>query len=121
MGDGGEDLAAEYLLRQGYVILERNYRKRFGEIDIIAEKDGVLVFCEVKRSRFGGESHPELRVNTAKQKKLARCAYAFLAEHLLDFEACRFDILSVKQHQGREIIEHIENAFWPPDGWDEEW
>jgi putative endonuclease len=120
VGNRGEELAAQYLMQMGFVILARNYRKRIGEIDLIAEKDGILAFCEVKRSRFEGESHPELRVNAAKQKKLARCAQIYLSEHPLDFESCRFDILAVKTVRGREIIDHIENAFWPPEGWDEE-
>ncbi len=120
IGDKGEDIAAKYLQEKGYTLLQRNYRLRIGEIDLIAEKQGVLVFCEVKRSRFQGQSHPELRVNHDKQVKLARCAQAFIADRSPSFESCRFDVIAVKTQRGRNVVEHFENAFWPPDGWDEE-
>jgi putative endonuclease len=118
VGDEGEDLAADFLLERGYAILERNYRQRFAEIDLIAIKDGVLAFCEVKSSHYPGESHPEIRVGYKKQIKLAQCAQAFLAANPPAYESCRFDVITVKLQQGRRIIDHIENAFWPPDGWD---
>ncbi len=120
IGDKGEDLAAEYLVRKSYTIVERNYRQRFAEIDLIAMKDGVLVFCEVKRSRFEGESHPEIRVDSKKQIKIARCARVFLAGSPPPFHSCRFDIITVKKQRGKDYVEHITNAFWPPEGWDEE-
>jgi len=116
--DRGEDLAAQYLQSKGYTILERNWRRRFGEIDIVALKEGVMVFCEVKRSRFSGPSHPEIRVDLKKQFKLARLARAYLATDPPNVESCRFDIIAVKTIQGRDVIEHIENAFFPPDDWD---
>ena len=118
VGDKGEDLAADFLLARGYRILERNYRKRFAEIDLIVMKGGVLAFCEVKSSRYPGESHPEIRVGYKKQVKLAQCAQAFLAADPPAYNSCRFDIITIKMQQGRKVIEHIENAFWPPEGWD---
>jgi len=118
-GDRGEEAAANFLQNTGYTILKRNYRQRFGEIDIIAFRDGVLVFCEVKSSRYAGESHPELRVDWKKQIKLSRIARAFISETQFSFESCRFDVIAVKTVRGREVIEHIENAFWPPEGWEE--
>ncbi|MBU0517692.1 YraN family protein [bacterium] len=119
IGDSGEDLAVEFLRNNGFEIVARNFRKRFGEVDIIARSGEVLVFCEVKRSRFSGNSYPELRVDHKKQVKLARTAQAFLTEYSEPFEEIRFDIITVENHQGRSAINHIENAFWPPDGWDE--
>lgn len=109
-----------YLASKGYEIIKCNFRQRFGEIDLIAQKDGVLAFCEVKRSRYRGRSSPELRVDRKKQIKLARCARAYLSECHPDFQTCRFDIITIKTRQGRDVIEHFENAFWPPEGWDEE-
>lgn len=117
-GDRGEELAAQYLQAKGYSIIERNWRRRFGEIDIIALKSGVMAFCEVKLSQFSGPSHPEIRVDLKKQFKLARLARAYLAKDPPGVESCRFDIISVKNIQGRDVIEHIENAFFPPDDWD---
>lgn len=119
-GDRGEELADEFLRNTSHAILKRNYRRRAGEIDIIALKDDVLIFCEVKSSRYPGESHPELRVSHKKQIKMARVARHFMAENELSFDSCRFDVLTVKKSCGREVIEHLKNAFWPPDGWDEE-
>jgi len=119
IGDYGEDLAVQYLQNKGYEIVARNFRKRFGEVDIIARMGGVLVFCEVKRSRFPGNTNPELRVDHKKQIKLARTAQAFLIDYKDPFEEIRFDIIAIETHEGRSTVRHIENAFWPPDGWDE--
>jgi putative endonuclease len=119
-GDRGEDLATQFLQAGGYEILDRNWRHgRHGEIDIVARREGMLVFAEVKRSRWQGETHPELRVDHRKQIKLAQLAQAYLGLHTCYFETIRFDIIAVKEQQGREVIEHLENAFWPPDGWDQ--
>lgn len=119
-GDRGEEMAVEFLRNTGHTILGRNYRQRAGEIDIIALKDAELIFCEVKSSRYPGDSHPELRVGYKKRIKIARVARHFMAENELSFDSCRFDILTVKKSSGREVIEHLKNAFWPPNGWDEE-
>lgn len=117
-GNRGEDLAAEYLKGKGYSLVARNWRRRSGELDIIARQDDVLVFCEVKSSRYEGESNPELQVNRKKQIRLARLAREYLALEQPAFQVCRFDVIAVKTEQGRDIIQHIENAFWPPDDWD---
>ncbi|TKJ40289.1 YraN family protein [candidate division LCP-89 bacterium B3_LCP] len=119
IGNEAEGQAAQYLQNKGYRIIVRNYRIRFAEIDIIAQKDDVLVFCEVKSSRFSGESHPEIRVGHKKQIKIAKCAQSFLVENRPSFDSCRFDIISVKLVRGETVVEHFENAFWPPDGWDD--
>jgi putative endonuclease len=118
-GDRGEDLAVQFLQTGGYEILDRNWRHgRQGEIDIVTRRESVLVFAEVKRSRWEGDAHPEFRVDHRKQIKLAQLAQVYLSLHPCYFESIRFDIIAVKNHHGREVIEHIENAFWPPDGWD---
>ena len=117
-GNRGEDLAAKYLEGKGYSIVARNWRQRSGELDIIARQMDILVFCEVKSSRYEGESNPALRVDHRKQLKLSRLAREYLALEHPKIESCRFDVISVKTDQGRDIIEHIENAFWPPDDWD---
>jgi putative endonuclease len=118
-GDRGEDSAVQFLQAHGFEILHRNWRySRLGELDIVARTNGVLIFCEVKRSVFDGESHPELRVDHRKQSKLAQLAQVYLCQNPCFFESIRFDIIAVKNHHGREVIEHIENAFWPLDGWD---
>jgi putative endonuclease len=120
LGDRSEDLAAQYLRQKGYTILDRNWRCRSGELDLIAEKDGLLVFCEVKSSRFPGEVHPEIRVDRRKQMKIVRSANQYLAQEQSAYSAIRFDVVVLKQSAGRDLIEHLENAFWPPDDWEDE-
>ena len=117
-GNRGEDLAAKYLAGKGYSIVARNWRQRSGELDIVARQGDILVFCEVKSSRYEGDSNPELRVNRNKQIRLARLAREYLAVEHPQIASCRFDVIAVKSDQGRDVIQHIENAFWPPDDWD---
>lgn len=118
VGNRGEDLAAQYLQIKGYQILARNWRQRTGELDLVALRQGVLVIGEVKSSRYAGEAHPEIRVDRRKQMQLARLARAYLAQNPATFHTVRFDVITIHAHQGREVIEHYENAFWPPEGWE---
>jgi putative endonuclease len=105
LGKSGEERAAGYLRKKGYDILEKNYRCRFGEIDIIASKDGVLVFVEVKtRSSadygFGYES-----VTQSKQGKLVKTAQFYMSGRAE--VPARFDVISIDG----DLVTHIENAF----------
>jgi putative endonuclease len=112
IGASAEDLAAEYLLNKNFKILERNYRVKNGEIDCIAEdRDGTLVFVEVKSARSGSCGHPFSWVDRAKQRTIARVATWYLAEHHIKSRACRFDVIALSN--GR--IEHLKNAFLVPD------
>jgi putative endonuclease len=112
-GASAEDLAAEYLVGQGFTILERNYRVRIGEIDCVArDKNGTLVFVEVKSARTGSCGHPFSWVDAAKQRTLARVARWYLAEHGSRACACRFDVIALSD--GR--IEHLRNAFLTGQG-----
>ncbi len=107
-GASAEDLAAEYLVNRGFSILERNYRVRNGEIDCIArDRDGTLVFVEVKSARTGSCGHPFSWVDAAKQRKLAKVATWYLAEHHLRSCACRFDVVALLNGK----IEYLKNAF----------
>jgi len=107
-GASAEDLAAEYLINHGYKILGRNYRVKSGEIDCVAsDRDGTLVFVEVKSARTGSCGHPFSWVDAAKQRTLARVAKWYLAEHRLKSCACRFDVIALSNGK----IEHLRNAF----------
>ncbi len=114
-GQTSEAAAENYLRRKGYHILGRNIRSPNGEIDLVAETNGVLVFIEVKARRssvFGGAS---LAVTSLKQARLVRLAAQYLAHHRLGDRPCRFDV--VLCHGGgaqQSSIEHIENAFEVP-------
>jgi putative endonuclease len=110
-GRRGEDLAAAFLLEKGYRLLERNWRTRAGEIDIICEDNGVIVFCEVKARRSkrcgtGAES-----VNHRKQIKLVQIATRYLQKNGKLESRCRFDVLEIDLEMGKEAVRHIENAF----------
>ena len=104
LGDKGEKRAVRYLKKQGYKILERNYKDPFGEADIIALRGDVLVFCEVKTRLFDSYGAPSEAVGPAKQRRYAQIAqrYDQSGEHIL-----RFDVIEV--FKGK--INHIENAF----------
>lgn len=119
-GDRGEDIAAAYLERKGYTILERNYRFEHAEVDLIcfkpapqAAQGGELVFAEVKTRTGLGFGRPEEAVTEEKQRNVLRAARAYLYEHKLDEAPCRFDVVSILLHRDRPpAIEHFEDAFW---------
>lgn len=112
LGKRGELLAKDYLVENGYRILELNFRFGRDEIDIIAEHDAVIVFVEVKTRMNTKIEVPEQTVNRGKQKRIIRVAHHYLVENDLDNEA-RFDIFGVTFNQTQENINHIENAFAP--------
>lgn len=110
-GIHGEDLAVRALERAGYAVLERRYRVRAGEIDIIALDGTCLVFVEVKArhsGRFGGAA---LAVTPWKRRKIIAVATEYLARHRVNARACRFDVVTVAADAGGPRVEIIRNAF----------
>ena len=112
VGESGEDIAARYLSGRGYRIVEKNWSIREGEIDIIATKDEMLIFIEVKSRRFTGYGTGEEAITPLKKKRLINIAKAYL-EYTGRNCACRFDVISVLfNERGRlKEINHIEEAF----------
>jgi putative endonuclease len=110
-GKRGEELAAAYLTKAGYRIVERNYRCRFGEIDIVAEEGETLVFIEVKSRRSVAYGEPQLAVSHQKQKKISRIAMHYLQERQFHHRFARFDVVAVKLLPSGNRIEIIPNAF----------
>lgn len=107
-GAAYEEQAAKWLEEHGCRILERNYRCRQGEIDLIAEDGAYLVFVEVKYRKSGQAGHPAEAVDIRKQRKIARTALYYCYEHRVpETRGCRFDVISILGDQ----IEHIINAF----------
>ena len=106
-GRAGEDAAATYLKKRGYKIVERNFRTRLGEIDIIAKHKNVLVFVEVKARADLSFQRPAESVTADKQRKIALTALYFLSANGLDDVPCRFDVIEVV---GKDV-NHIINAF----------
>jgi putative endonuclease len=107
-GGADESLAAAFLERQGLAILERNYRCRFGEIDIVAAAGGVLVFVEVRARRSEDYGGAAASITAAKRRRLLAAARHYLAAHGSN-RACRFDAVLVRG-EAREI-EWVTDAF----------
>ena len=111
-GKLGEDAAAKFLEVQGYKIVARNFRIRSAEIDIIAQKDDVIVFVEVKARSDIRHGLPSEAVTVRKQKKIIEAAEVFLQDENFSECACRFDVVEVYlRGELVEEINHIENAF----------
>jgi putative endonuclease len=116
LGQAGEQLAAEHLSRRGFEILERNYRTRSGELDIVAFDGRTLVFCEVKTRRLApGTGHPFDALQTLKRDRVRKMARSWLAARTERSYASllRFDAIGVTfDLTGRLVsIEHLESAF----------
>ncbi|HWD74655.1 MAG TPA: YraN family protein [Solirubrobacteraceae bacterium] len=116
LGRTGEQLAAEHLLRLGYEIVERNYRTRWGELDIVARTGRTLAFCEVKTRRAGGSAGgPFDAVGRGKQARVRKMAGSWLIERRDRpyADVIRFDAIGVTfDTAGRLVsLEHLEGAF----------
>ncbi len=113
-GRFGEDLAAQYLIKEGYDLLERNVRYSVGEIDIVAKRDGWVQFVEVKTRRSSSCGSPVEHVTPAKQKKIKRAARIYLADlhgRTGDEPPCDFMVIGVDLSGLEPRIECIESAF----------
>jgi len=113
LGFLAENLAARYLEKKGYAILDLNYRKPWGEIDIIATKEGILVFVEVKANRkIIAGFEPELRANSSKIVKVVRTARTYLAERKYGHDQeWQIDVISIGLDEPRDMakITHFKN------------
>jgi putative endonuclease len=116
LGEAGEQLAAEHMTRLGFEIVERNYRTRWGELDIVAFDGGTLAFCEVKTRRAGGSAGgPFDAVGPAKQGRVRKMGASWLIERKDRpyAEVVRFDAIGVTfDAAGRLVsLEHLEGAL----------
>ncbi|QTQ11464.1 YraN family protein [Treponema parvum] len=112
LGKNGEDRAALYLEQHGFTILDRNWRARSGEIDIIALKEETIVFVEVKTLPSGVISTLEHELNRRKQKRITETAKRFLAiNRKYNNRFIRFDVIVVDM-PGFPPVYHMENAFF---------
>ncbi len=109
VGNTGEKIAKEYLIEQDFKILERNYRTRFGEIDLIAAKNERIVFVEVKSRNSLNYGYPSEAVNQKKKNKIISTAKHYIMMNELRNMDFRFDVIEV--YLKDENIHHIENAF----------
>jgi len=113
LGNTGEKLARDFLKKKGYKIRDTNFRCREGEIDIVAEKKGCLVFVEVRTKASSGFGSPEESVTFAKKEKLIASALTYLSERQNLPESWRIDFVAVELDQKGKTtrIELIENAI----------
>jgi putative endonuclease len=110
LGNQGEDWACEYLRERGYEIAARNYRYGRAEIDIIARREKLLVFVEVKTRTNLSHGEPEAAVSTGKIGRMRKAAehYIYATDWMHDV---RFDVIAISLGQERHL-QHIEDAFW---------
>ena len=114
LGRKGERAAARFLRGQGYRILCRNIRYRYGELDLIAIRDNVVAFVEVRTRRTGSHADIYRSVNRAKQQRLYRAACSVTKRYRLSNHHLRFDIITILWPEGkRPEIQHHQNAFVP--------
>ncbi len=109
----GEQLACEYLEKKGYSIIERNYRIREGEIDIVAKDGGDIVFIEVKLRNSVVFGYPEEAVGDTKLKRIVKTIKTYLHSERTKYSCIRFDIISIVCDNSLSTIRHIENIELP--------
>jgi putative endonuclease len=110
-GEAGEDLACDYLRARGYQILERNFRCRSGEVDIVAREGLATVFVEVKDRRGGSHGEGFEAVTFGKRRRLIRAARLYAASKGVSEQPIRFDVVSIDRADGRSRVRHDLNAF----------
>ena len=111
LGKRGEDLAVTYLRKHNYKILERNYRCKFGEVDIIALDKKTLVFIEVKTRTSKEFGSPLTGVTPKKQRQLAKIALYYVQKHRAFDRPARFDVVAVEIISEQIQVNIIKNAF----------
>ena len=110
-GAWGEELALRYLTRQGYTLVERNYRTRYGELDLVVRSGTTLVFVEVKLRRTTGFGDPLEAVTPRKQARIRSLAERYLLDREPAFDTVRFDVVGILLGKGPPSVRHIEDAF----------
>ena len=114
LGHEGEEIAAEYLRQEGYAILHRNWKALHSrhELDIVAQKDRLLVVVEVKTRASRNYGEPEDAVDWRKQQSIVAATNAYVMQYRIDLPI-RFDIISIVGEGAETEIKHIERAFLP--------
>lgn len=111
LGKKGEDLAVDFLINKGYIILDRNYRYERAEVDILAKKDQTLAVIEVKTRSTTDFGNPQDFVKPKQIERLVNAVDAYITSNLLDLEV-RFDIIAIVRSGDKYDIDHLENAFY---------
>lgn len=111
LGKLGEEMAVEFLQKEGYIILQTNYTFQKAEIDILAQKAGVLAVVEVKTRSSLDFGLPQDFVKPKKIQLLVKAVDAFVTQNDLDLEV-RFDIIAIHKNDKSFVIEHLTDAFY---------
>jgi putative endonuclease len=112
LGAAGEALVAAWYRRAGYDVVDRNWRCRDGELDLVLTRAGTVVFCEVKTRASSAYGAPYEAVTTRKQRRLRKLALLWLHAHSGRWRALRFDVGSVvRDERGRLLVDVLEDAF----------
>lgn len=111
LGKFGEQLAADFLLTNGYEIIQRNYSFQKAEIDIIAKKNDTMICVEVKTRNSDFFGDPQEFVTQGKIKNLVKAMNAYIIENDISLET-RFDIIAVLKNKKKQELTHYENAFY---------
>jgi putative endonuclease len=112
LGQWGEQVAADYLAARGYAVLERNFRTRHGELDIVARREDALIFVEVKTRASSAYAFPEEAVTRRKQLHLLSAAEDYLESNPQSGPTWQVDVIAVEGRPGTEpIVTHFENVL----------
>ena len=111
LGKRGEQMAVNHLLKNGYAILERNYRFDKAEVDIIAHKEDILAIIEVKTRSTTDFGNPQDFVKPKQIQRLVKAVNEYVIENDLDVEV-RFDIVAIVKQNNKFKVEHLEDAFY---------
>lgn len=109
----GEELVAQYVEQHGFKVIARNYNRRVGEVDLIAQCDKMLVFIEVKARTHGLFDLTEL-ISKSKQRRIIAASKFFIVEHAFDAMCCRFDVALI-ENLDTGYITYIPDAFTEPE------
>ncbi|MFH1614314.1 MAG: YraN family protein [Planctomycetota bacterium] len=117
LGKWGEKRSERFLKCKGFVLLERGFSRSAGEIDLVmAERNGTIVFVEVKTRSNEEFDNAESAITSEKKARLVKAARSFIKQHRIEDRPCRFDVVAiVLGRKGRPQIRHYENAFTPSD------
>ena len=111
VGQSGEEKVCQELIKEGFSLLERNYRQRFGEIDIIATKKDLLIFVEVKARQSNYWDLGSV-ITPSKQKKILKVAQLYIAIHNINNKTCRFDVAFLEPLNGTLKVTYLPNGFY---------
>ncbi|MBL8995918.1 MAG: YraN family protein [Gemmatimonadales bacterium] len=107
----GEEIAARWLTRRGWRIVYRRFRNGRRDIDLVAQRDAMIAFVEVKARKGSTFGDPVEAVNQRKQRELTRSAHVWIDRHGRSEETYRFDVVGVLVDDQRVLVKHVENAF----------